>query len=65
MSSLRRWIANIITFGLAGQMDADAEHEEANLKRIVAGRERIARQPTRDLSDVLRAEPFWRKERRR
>jgi hypothetical protein len=60
MTSLLRFLRNLVTFGLAQKLDNDTAREHRNLRRMAEGKPRLADPPTRDLADVLHVDPFWR-----
>ena len=55
------WVANLLTWGLPKRMDRDIAIEAENLKRLHRGERRLDVTISKDLSETLSAEPFWRR----
>ena len=64
MSTFRRWLADMLTFGLVRKMDEDIERERENLNRMKRGEERLALPPSKDWADTMHVDPFWRRPRK-
>ena len=64
MSTLLRWLVDMMTFGLVRRMDEDIHQERENLARIRRGEDRIAMPISKDFGDTLRVDPFWRHHRK-
>ena len=61
MSTLRRVLASIITFGLSRRLEHEAAIQQENIARVAVRAPRLDDEPDRDFSHAMEVAPFWRR----